>query len=82
MKADPEIQLTVQHSVKDESRTGLEMVVSPNKVFTVVRDDKNRVMVVDNISGSVIQAWRGYHRWSLRAYLVSLFIYLSSRCSQ
>ena len=45
------------------------MLVSPNKVFTVVRDDKNRVMVVDNISGSVVQAWRGYHRcemaWSV-----------------
>ena len=66
---DPEIQLTVQHSVKDESRTGVEMLVSPNKVFTVVRDDKNRVMVVDNTSGSVVQAWRGYHRcemaWSV-----------------
>ena len=32
------------------------MLVSPNKVFTVIRDDKNRVMVVDNTSGSVIQA--------------------------
>ena len=53
---DPEIQLTVQHSVKDESRTGLQMLVSPNKVFTVIKDDKNRVMVVDNNSGSVIQA--------------------------
>ena len=53
---DPEIQLTVQHSVKDESRTGVQMLVSPNKVFTVIRDDKNRVMVVDNNSGSVIQA--------------------------
>ena len=28
---DPEIQLTVQHSVKDESRTGVQMLVSPNK---------------------------------------------------
>ena len=55
--------------MKDESRTGVQMLVSPNKVFTVVRDDKNRVMVVDNISGSVVQAWRGYHRcemaWSV-----------------
>ena len=34
----------------------MQMLVSPNKVFTVIRDDKNRVMVVDNNSGSVIQA--------------------------
>ena len=32
---DPEIQLTVQHSVKDESRTGVQMLVSPNKAGIV-----------------------------------------------
>ena len=61
-RADRELRLSLQHSVKDEGRTGLEMLISPNKLYTVVRDDKNRVMVVDNMSGCVVQAWRGYHR--------------------
>ena len=65
VKADREISLRLQHSVKDEGRTGLEMVISPNKLYTVVRDDKNRLMLVDNVSGVVVQAWRGYHRCQL-----------------
>ena len=62
VKTDRELSLTLQHSVKDEGRTGLEMLISPNKMYTVVRDDKNRLMLVDNTAGCVVQAWRGYHR--------------------
>ena len=54
-RADPELQLAVRHAVKDEARGGLELALAPSKVFTVVRDDKNRVMLVDNLSGTVIQ---------------------------
>ena len=65
VKPDREINLGLQHSIKDEGRTGVEMVISPNKLYTAVRDDKNRLMVVENVGGVVVQAWRGYHRCQL-----------------
>ena len=61
-KPDPEATLSICHSIKDEARAGLEVFLSPNKIYTAVRDEKNRVMVVDNLSGTLVQAWRGYHR--------------------
>jgi len=61
-KPDPEATLSICHSIKDEGRSGLEIFLSPNKIFSAVKDEKNRVMVVDNISGTLVQAWRGYHR--------------------
>jgi len=61
-KPDPEATLSICHSIKDEGRAGLEVFLSPNKIYSAVRDEKNRVMVVDNLSGTLVQAWRGYHR--------------------
>jgi len=61
-KPDPEATLTICHSIKDEGRAGLEIFLSPNKIYSAVKDEKNRVMVVDNMSGTLVQAWRGYHR--------------------
>jgi len=61
-KSDPEANLSICFSIKDEGRAGNEVFLSPNKVYTAIRDEKNRVMVLDNINGTVVQAWRGYHR--------------------
>jgi len=61
-KPDPEATLSICHSIKDDGRVGLEVFLSPNKLYSAVRDEKNRVMVVDNLSGTLVQAWRGYHR--------------------
>jgi hypothetical protein len=61
-KPDPEATLSICHSIKDEGRNGVEIFLSPNKMYSAVKDDKNRVMVVDNLSGTLVQAWRGYHR--------------------
>jgi len=64
-KPDPEATLSICHSIKDDGRVGLEVFLSPNKLYSAVRDEKNRVMVVDNLSGTLVQAWRGYHRCQL-----------------
>ena len=64
-RPDPSHALVPTHSLKDEGRSGLELVLSPNKMYTAVRDNKNRVMVFCNSTGAVIQAWRGYHRVQL-----------------
>ena len=61
-KPDPEATLSICHSIKDDWRAGLEVFLSPNKMYSAVRDEKNRVMVVDNHTGTLVQAWRGYHR--------------------
>jgi hypothetical protein len=61
-RPDPEAVLGVRLALRDEGRQGLEVLLSPNKVYSAVRDAQNRVMVVENISGTVVQAWRGYHR--------------------
>ena len=58
--------------MKDEGRHGLEMLLSPNKVYTAVRDAQNRVMLVETSTGTVVQAWRGYHRVMMAWTVTSL----------
>ena len=64
-KADPDVTLSTRHALRDEGRQGQELLLSPNKVYCAVRDGQNRVMVVETSSGTVVQAWRGYHRVQL-----------------
>ena len=71
-KPDPSITLSVSHSIKDEGRHGLEMLLSPDKVYTAVRDAQNRVMLVETSTGTVVQAWRGYHRVMMAWTVTSL----------
>jgi len=71
-KPDPSVTLAVSHSIKDEGRHGLEMLLSPDKVYTAVRDAQNRVMLVETSTGTVVQAWRGYHRVMMAWTITSL----------
>jgi len=71
-KPDPSVTLAISHSMKDEGRHGLEMLLSPNKVYTAVRDAQNRVMLVETSTGTVVQAWRGYHRVMMAWTVTSL----------
>jgi hypothetical protein len=36
--------------------------MSPNKMYSAIRDSQNRVLLVDNYSRTIVQMWRGYHR--------------------
>ena len=47
---------------QDSGRDGLEIVMSPNKMYSAIRDSQNRVILVDNYSRTIVQMWRGYHR--------------------
>ena len=71
-KPDPSVTLAVSHSIKDEGRHGLEMLLSPDKTYTAVRDAQNRVMLVETSTGTVVQAWRGYHRVMMAWTVTSL----------
>jgi len=71
-KPDPSVTLSVSHSIKDEGRHGLEMLLSPDKAYTAVRDAQNRVMLVETSTGTVVQAWRGYHRVMMAWTVTSL----------
>ena len=71
-KPDPSVKLAVSLSIKDEGRHGLEMLLSPNKMYTAVRDAQNRVMLVETSTGTVVQAWRGYHRVMMAWTVTSL----------
>ena len=71
-RPDPEVQLGVSHAVRDDGRQGLEVLLAPNKVYAAVRDAQNRVMVVETASGTVVQAWRGYHRVTMAWTVTSL----------
>lgn len=66
---DPQSNLAISHSLKDSGRDGLEVLISPNKMYSVVKDSQNRVLLIDNHSRAIVQMWRGYHRcqmgWSL-----------------
>ena len=69
---DPQVTLGLRHALKDEGRQGLEVLLAPNKMYAAVRDAQNRVMVVETLGGSVVQAWRGYHRVQMAWGVTSL----------
>ena len=41
-RRDPVMTLSVCHSVKDESKVGVDILVSPNKMYSAVKDGQNR----------------------------------------
>ena len=58
---------------QDSGRQGSEVLISPNKMYSAVKDSRNRILLVDNYSRTIVQMWRGYHRYSTQR-LYTLYI--------
>ena len=59
---DPESKLHTRHAFKDQSKSGSWIEISPDERYSAVIDDQNRVVLIDNRAGIVLQVWKGYHR--------------------
>ncbi|KAL7296960.1 hypothetical protein TKK_0009400 [Trichogramma kaykai] len=60
--SDPPEPMTCRFGLSDIMREGDTIVVSPNKLLSVVTDVMGRVILVDNKQGIAIRMWKGYRR--------------------
>ncbi len=58
---DPEQKLVVSHQFTDPAKAATRIEFSPNNLHLAVVDAQNRVLVVDALSGIVVNVWKGYH---------------------
>ena len=68
-KKDPEMKLALSHAFKDHSKSASVLEKSPNGAYLSVLDNQNRVLVLDSVSGVMLNVWKGYHHAQI-AWLV------------
>ncbi|XP_011502639.1 PREDICTED: rab3 GTPase-activating protein non-catalytic subunit [Ceratosolen solmsi marchali] len=57
---EPAESMTCRFGVSDILREGDCIIVSPNKLLSIICDAMGRVMLIDNIQGIVLRMWKGY----------------------
>ncbi len=68
---EPEQKLVVSHQLVDPTKSASSVELSPNNLHLAVVDNKNRVLVVDALSGTVVSVWKGYHHVQVGWLVVS-----------
>lgn len=60
-RQDPEQKLAIAHAFKDIQKSGVAVERSHDNRYLAIKDNQNRVLVVESATGAVVNIWKGYH---------------------